>query len=63
MAVLTALPRALVNAGLAPEPKEKKKHYKRFKCHVCGSNMIQIEDTNTMACENCKQYFIFKDNK
>lgn len=62
MAALTALPRALVNAGLAKEPKEKRKHYKQFKCHVCGSPMIQIEDTNTMACEKCKQYFIFKND-
>ena len=56
---MTALPRALVRAGLAQEPKEKRKHYKQFKCHQCGSKMIQIEGTNTMACENCNQYFVF----
>ena len=62
MTALTALPRALVRAGLAKEPKEKKKYYKRFKCHNCNSNMIQIEGTNTMACERCGQYFVFRNN-
>ena len=41
------------------EPKEKKKNYRKFKCRQCGSRMVQIEDTNTMACENCNQYFVF----
>ena len=60
---MSALPRALVRAGLAEEPKEKKKRYKQFKCHNCGSRMIQIPETNTMACENCNQYFVFDKTK
>ena len=59
---MNALQRALVRAGLAEEPKERKRHYKQFKCHNCGARMIQIEDTNTMACERCGQYFVFKNN-
>jgi DNA-directed RNA polymerase subunit RPC12/RpoP len=63
MTALTALPRALVRAGLAQEPKERRKHYRQFKCHQCGSKMIQIPETNTMACERCGQYFIFNNSK
>lgn len=60
---MNALQRALVKAGLAQPPREKRKHYKQFKCHQCGSRMIQIPDTNTMACEKCGQYFVFDKNK
>lgn len=60
---MNALQRALVRAGLAQEPKEKRKHYKQFKCHQCNSNMIQIPGTNTMACEKCGQYFVFDKTK
>lgn len=57
---MNALQRALVRAGLAQEPKEKKRQYrKKFKCHQCGAPMHQVPDTNTMACERCGQYFIF----
>lgn len=62
MVALNQLQKALVNAGLADPPKEKKRHYKKFKCHQCNSNMIQVPDTNTMACERCGQYFVFKNN-
>ena len=57
---MNALQRALVRAGLAEEPKEKRKHYKQFKCFNCGARMVQIEETNTMACEKCGQYFVFQ---
>ncbi len=60
---MNALQRALVKAGLAQEPKEKQKHRKQFKCHQCGSKMIQVLDTNVMACENCNQYFVFDKTK
>ena len=56
--------KALINAGLANTPKPRKKpHHKKFTCHVCGSPMQIIENTNTMACTNdqCKQYFIFNN--
>ena len=57
---MNALQKELVRTGLAQEPKEKKKRYhKKFKCHKCGASMCQIPDTNTMACEQCGQYFIF----
>ena len=58
---MNSLQKELVRTGWAEEPKEKRKHYKQFKCHKCGSRMIQVPDTNTMACENeqCNQYFIF----
>ena len=58
---MNALQRALVNAGLAEEPKEKKHKFKQFKCFNCGGRMIQIPDTNTMACEKCHQYFVFNN--
>lgn len=67
MTALSALQRALVNTGWAPEPKEKKhKKHKQFKCHRCGGTMEIIEGTNTMACAgdgdnpNCNNYYVFK---
>lgn len=59
MVALNALQKELVEKGLANMPKEKRKRFKQFKCHKCHHNMIQIPDTNTMACENCGQYFVF----
>lgn len=59
------LEKALIKVGLADTPKPRKKpRHKKFTCHVCGSPMQVIENTNTMACTNdqCKQYFIF-DNQ
>ena len=59
---MNALQVALVNAGLTKAPKERKPRYKIYTCHRCGNDMIPIYGTNIMACENCKNYFIF-DNK
>ena len=58
---MNALQRALVNAGLTEEPKNRKPRGKDFKCHRCKSPMIKIPDTNIMACSNekCHNYFIF----
>lgn len=39
--------------------KIKPTKHKKFKCHKCGAPMIYIDNTNTMACSNCNQYFIF----
>ena len=60
---MNALQKELVRVGLAQEPKEKRKRYKKFTCHQCGAPMHQVSDTNTMACEKCGQYFIFNKTK
>ena len=67
MTALTALPRAIVNAGLREEvPEKKKRKQKNFKCHRCGGNMEIIDGTNVMACQgngdeiNCNNYYVFK---
>lgn len=59
IAGLGPLQQALVEAGLAEMPKPRKQQNKNFKCHRCGSPMEKISDTNTMACTNCNNYFIF----
>ena len=58
---MNSLQKALVNAGLAEEPKERPHRGKKFKCRRCQSPMIKIPETNVMACSNekCSQYFIF----
>lgn len=54
------LQQALINSGLTTEmPKERVRKPREYKCRKCGQPMIQIEGTNTMACSNCKNYFIF----
>ena len=60
MTALSALPRALVNAGLAEEPKPKKKNYKQFKCHRCKHVMTRVPSSNIMYCESCGNYFLFE---
>lgn len=55
------LQKALVFAGLAEKPQERKRKSKEFKCRKCGSPMIRIEGTNTMACSSCKNFFIFEN--
>lgn len=63
---LGTIQRALVDAGLANEPKPKRKRpQKEIKCFKCGSPMIRIEDTNTMACSNekCRNYRVFSNNR
>lgn len=56
---MNSLQKALVSAGLAEMPKERTRKPREYKCRKCGQPMIQIEGTNTMACSNCKNYFIF----
>lgn len=64
---MASLQEALINSGLADTSKNKKRKnkQKQFKCHKCGSPMIQIENTNIMACSNekCNNFFIFESNK
>lgn len=60
MSNMNALQRALVKAGLAKEPKSKRKHRgKQFNCIRCGTVMTKVNDSNIMFCENCGQYFLF----
>ena len=37
----------------------EKRHKKKFNCIKCGTVMNRIDNTNTMACPNCKNWFIF----
>lgn len=60
MTVLGTMGRALVNAGLAEEPKARKRRNKEFTCKKCGQKMVKNENTNTMSCTNCSNYYIFK---
>lgn len=59
MAGLNALQKALVDAGLAQEPKPRKRNGKQFKCHRCHNVMTKVPDSNIMYCEQCGQYFLF----
>lgn len=63
MTQLGTMARALVNVGLANEPKERKKHSKEFKCRKCNSPMTANEGTNTMSCTKCSNYYIFSGEK
>ena len=58
---LGAMQKALVNAGVVNEPKERKRRQKQFKCRKCGKLMNRIEDTNIMICsgDTCRNYYIF----
>lgn len=58
---MNALQKALVEAGLAKELKERRKRPRKYNCRRCGAEMIRVEGTNTMACSNdkCKNFFIF----
>ena len=57
---MNALQKALVEAGLAEEPKPKRKRRgKLFNCRKCGTRMTKVEDSNIMFCEKCGQYFLF----
>lgn len=60
--VLGPMQKALVESGLANHPKQKhKRQQKEIKCFKCGSSMIRIENTNTIACSNekCSNYRVF----
>lgn len=61
---MNALQKALVNAGLAKEPKQKRRKGKDFKCNKCGTVMTHPEDTNVMWCPHCdSSYFIFTNSR
>ena len=60
MSNMNALQLALVKAGLAEEPKPKRKRKgKQFNCRRCNTVMTKVEDTNIMFCEKCGQYYLF----
>lgn len=60
MSNMNALQRALVKAGLAEEPKLKRRRKgKQFNCRRCGTVMTKMEDSNIMFCESCGQYYLF----
>ena len=56
---MNALQKALVQANLAQEPKSRKSRNRKYKCRKCGADMEMIEGTNTMACTECNNFFIF----
>ena len=56
---MNSLQKALVSSGLAQAPKERKNKMREYKCRKCGAPMVRIENTNTMACSSCKNFFIF----
>lgn len=61
---LGSLQKALVNAGLAEAPQERKfKAGKPVKCRKCGKAMYKIPDSNMAVCQNddCKgiSYIVF----
>lgn len=56
---MNAIQQALVNAGLAEEPKTRRPRPKQFKCHKCHNVMTKVLDSNIMYCNRCGQYFLF----
>ena len=56
---MNSLQKSLVENGLAKEPKQKPKRHKKYTCRKCGADMVMIEGTNTMACSECKNFFVF----
>lgn len=61
---MNAMQRALVNAGLAEEPKERKRRGKQFKCNKCGEVMVHPDWGNFLVCPKCdSSYFIFSNGK
>lgn len=61
---MNSLQKALVNAGLAEEPKERKRRGKQFKCNKCGEVMEHPDNMNVMFCKDCdSSYFIFTNGK
>lgn len=62
--VMNSLQKALVNAGLAEEPKDRKRRGKQFKCNKCGEVMEHPDGMNVMFCPKCdSSYFIFSNGK
>lgn len=63
---MNSLQKALVESGLAKEPKKRKHHSRtRTKCHKCGEYMIIPQGTNILVCPNCesRSYFILDKKK
>lgn len=60
---MNALQKALVNSGLAKEPKPRKFRSRTYKCSKCGAPMEIREGTNIMACTACSNYYLFTDSK
>lgn len=64
---LNTIQKALVESGLAKEPKQRKRRKKEYKCRVCGSPMIILDDTNIMVCsqtnanskKGCQNFYLF----
>ena len=56
---MNALQKALVNAGLAQEPKYKKHKHKPITCRKCGEQMYQPEGDNYAYCSKCGNSIIF----
>lgn len=58
---MNAIQKALVEAGLVEEPKERRKRPRKYNCRRCGAEMVRVDGTNIMACSNdkCKNFFIF----
>lgn len=61
---MNSLQKAMVNANLAKEPKEKPKRHKKFTCKKCGATMTQPDWSNIMFCQECgKSFFVFSNHK
>ncbi len=58
---MSAMQKALVEAGMAEAPKPRKRRLKQFNCKKCGAPMIRVEGTNTMACSSkkCNNFYVF----
>lgn len=65
---MKTMKQALIEAGLAEEPKPRRKRKpKTYKCKVCGSPMEIIDDSNIMICtgknlkegKTCKNFYLF----
>jgi len=51
---------ALRERNLINKPrKDRKPKLKVFNCKKCGEPMIRLENTNTMACSKCKNWYLF----
>ena len=58
---------ALEKAGFVDNNKPKRsRRGKKFKCNVCGTEMVHPDWINVMWCPECERkasYFIFSDKK
>lgn len=57
---LGIMQKALIDANLAKQPKERKYKNKEFECRKCKKGTMSIiEGTNTMACDSCNNIYVF----